>query len=577
MPEDDFKPKLGRIRDQRTAKSIRHSTRVIEEVSRDVARPQRRRGHINPNAHRRGMASGVVAATGGWTPGTRRVVVRARYVRLSKSNLGPAHAHLRYILRDGTTREGLPGQLYDANGPASSDPFLARSENDPHQFRFIVAPEDSARLVDLQPVIRDLMKQMEQDLGTKLDWVAVDHFNTGHPHTHVVVRGCDERGQDLIMARDYISHGIRGRMQDLVTLELGPETELERMARQTNEMEQERITGLDRGLLARATENVLVVASSPVDPQRHAMTMGRLRKLETLGLAEEERTGVWAFDPQMELKLRQLGDRADKIKMMQRALDAVGLERAPGTYAIFDRGTRKEPLVGKVVGTGLVDEISDRSWLVVDATDGRVHYIEAGRLKPESIPVRDAIVRIVPNRLSGKPQAAPRIEVLAEPAPQTGPTYNGPLWLDRIVANPDPSMQIRAGFGGALSRDLDARKRWLAAQDLGRFKTDGGFELRTSAGFQLQQREQNRIGTDIAAKAGATYVPSVSGTQARGTVGETITTPASKLVVIRRESELTVVPWSKALERHRGREVAGVVTPQQLMIGRNRARPGLER
>ena len=75
MPEDDFKPRLGRIRDQRTAKSIRHSTRVIEEVSRNVARPQRRRGHINPNAHRRGMASGVVAATGGWTPGTRRVVV----------------------------------------------------------------------------------------------------------------------------------------------------------------------------------------------------------------------------------------------------------------------------------------------------------------------------------------------------------------------------------------------------------------------------------------------------------------------------------------------------------------------
>ena len=577
MPDDDFKPKLGRIRDQRTAKSIRHSTRVIEEVSRNVARPLRRYGHINPNAHRRGMASGAIAATGTWTPGTRRVVVRARYVRMTKSTLGPAHAHLRYILRDGTTREGEPGHLYDADGHANADPFLARSENDPHQFRFIVAPEDSARLADLQPVIRDLMKQMEQDLGTKLDWVAVDHFNTGHTHTHVVVRGRDERGQDLIMAREYISHGIRGRMQDLVTLELGPETALERVARQSNEIGQERLTGLDRGLIARATEHVLVVASSPLDPQRHAVTMGRLRKLETLGLAKEERAGVWAFDPQMEPKLRQLGERADKIKMMQRALDTVGLERAPGTYAIFDRGTRKEPLVGRVVGTGLVDEISDRSWLVVDATDGRVHYIEVGRLKPENIPVRDAIVRIVPDRLSGKPQATPRIDVLSDPAHQAGPTYDGPLWLDRIVANPNPSLQTRAGFGASLSHDLDARKHWLAAQDLGRFKIDGSFEMRTSAGAQLQQREQLRIGADIAAKSGATYVPSVSGTQARGTVGETITTPAAKLVVIRREAELTVVPWSKALERHRGREVAGIVTPHQLMIGRNRARPELER
>jgi type IV secretory pathway VirD2 relaxase len=35
-----------------------------------------------------------------------------------------------------------------------------------------------------------VMRQMEEDLGTRLDWVAVDHFNTGHPHSHVVVRGC---------------------------------------------------------------------------------------------------------------------------------------------------------------------------------------------------------------------------------------------------------------------------------------------------------------------------------------------------------------------------------------------------
>lgn len=577
MPLDDFKPKLGRIRDSGRATAIRHTAHVVEEVSRNVVRPLRRRGHINPNALRRGLASGVVAATGSFTPGTRRVVVRARYVRMTKANLAPAHAHLRYILRDGTTREGLPGHLYDADGPADAKAFLFRSERDPHQFRFIVAPEDSARLADQEAVIRDLMKQMEVDLGTKLDWVAVDHFNTGHPHTHIVVRGRDERGQDLIMARDYISHGIRGRMQDLVTLELGPETELERLARQTNEVGQERLTGLDRGLLMRATEGVLVVASSPIDPQRHALQMGRLRKLESLGLAKEERAGVWTLDAGMEPKLRQLGERADKIKMMQRALDTVGIERAPGTYAIFDRGTRKEPLLGKVVGTGLVDEISDRSWIIVDATDGRVHYVEMRRLTPEKIPGREAVVRIVPDRLSGKPQAAPRLEVLAEPAVQAGPEYNGPLWLDRIVANPDPSMQTRAGFGAGLSREIAARREWLAAQDLGRFKSDGGFELRTTAATQLQQREQHRIGAEVAAKAGVVYVPGISGTQARGIVGETIATPAAKLVVIRRENELTVVPWSKALERHRGREVVGIVTPHQLMIGRNRARPGLER
>ena len=78
---------------------------------------------------------------------------------------------------------------------------------------------------------------MEQDLDTKLDWVAVDHFNTGHPHTHIVIRGRDDQGRDLVMARDYIGHGVRARAQGLVTLELGPESELERLQKLMNEVE----------------------------------------------------------------------------------------------------------------------------------------------------------------------------------------------------------------------------------------------------------------------------------------------------------------------------------------------------
>jgi len=100
---------------------------------------------------------------------------------------------------------------------------------------------------------------MEQDLGTNLDWVAVDHFNTGHPHSHVVIRGKDDRGEDLIIARDYIGHGVRARAQGLVTLELGPETEIERTAKLMNEVEQERFTYIDRTLLGRTKDGIVVV------------------------------------------------------------------------------------------------------------------------------------------------------------------------------------------------------------------------------------------------------------------------------------------------------------------------------
>src|SRR5262249_13345199 len=158
--------------------------------------------------------------------------------------------------------------------------------------------DEGARLSDLKPFIRDLVAQMERDLATELDWVAVDHFNTGHPHTHIVVRGRDDQGHDLVMARDYISHGVRARPQSLITLELGPETEDERLGNRTNEVGQERLPALDRSLTASAREGLLAVTSTNVaDPEQHALRAQRLKTLERLGLARERTRGVWQLDP----------------------------------------------------------------------------------------------------------------------------------------------------------------------------------------------------------------------------------------------------------------------------------------
>jgi hypothetical protein len=139
----------------------------------------------------------------------RRVVVKARITRV-KLGSRAAEAHIRYLQRDGTTREGERGLLYAAETDAADgDTFTKRGREDRHQFRFIVAPEDGDRLSDLRTFTRNVMRQMEEDLSTRLDWVAIDHFNTGHPHSHVVVRGRDDLGKDLIIAQDYITDGMR--------------------------------------------------------------------------------------------------------------------------------------------------------------------------------------------------------------------------------------------------------------------------------------------------------------------------------------------------------------------------------
>src|SRR5262245_29912743 len=298
MPADDLEPKLGRIRDENSRRNLRTTKRIIEYAAKSANRSISHGSHILAGARRRGTAPGVLARAGLIAPGTRRVTVRARYTRQQIGAGGAARAHLRYIQRDGVTREGDPGRLYDARrDDVDGVAFLERSERDPHQFRFIVSAEDSPKLRDLKPFLRDLMRQMEQDLDTKLDWVAVDHFNTGHPHTHIVIRGRDDRGQTLVMARDYIGHGVRARAQALVTLQLGPENDLERMQKLMNEVEVERFTRLDRILLSKSKANIVAILSADErDPVRQTMMTGRLKTLERLGLASERQRSVWELD-----------------------------------------------------------------------------------------------------------------------------------------------------------------------------------------------------------------------------------------------------------------------------------------
>jgi type IV secretory pathway VirD2 relaxase len=183
---------------------------------------------------------------------------------------------------------------------------------------------------------------------TKLDWVAVDHFNTGHPHTHVVIRGRDDQGRELVMARDYIAHGVRARAQGLITLELGPESELERLQKLFNEVGQERLTRLDRSLLGHAKDGILVVTTDEErDPVQQTLKIGRLRTLERLGLAQERQQDVWELDTQLDSKLRRLGDRADKFRTMQQVLKELGIDRAAAAMALFEREPRKVALIAR--------------------------------------------------------------------------------------------------------------------------------------------------------------------------------------------------------------------------------------
>ncbi|MEQ1754303.1 MAG: relaxase/mobilization nuclease RlxS [Micropepsaceae bacterium] len=384
--DDEFDPRLGKIR----ARSDKPAKSYVGQVLRTAARVGGRASSSPSGARRfdgsrigRGAGVGRVLADRHAVFRSRRVVIKARIVKIGASGLKAAKLHLRYIQRDGVTREGLPGELYDSNQDrADGKAFVERADGDRHQFRFIVAAEDGVEYEDLKPMTRRLMAQMEEDLGTKLDWVAVDHFNTGHPHTHIIVRGKDERGQDLIIAREYIAHGMRERAAEIVMLDLGARTDLDIERKLGEETGKDRFTTLDRRLIREGGEGGLVdirqMRSGAYGRFDQTFRAGRLQHLKQLGLADETSPGVWRLAKTLEATLRRMGERGDIIKTMHRAMTEAKIERASADYAIFDPATPNSHVVGRAVARGLSDELDDRHHLIVDGVDGRSHWVDVG-------------------------------------------------------------------------------------------------------------------------------------------------------------------------------------------------------
>jgi type IV secretory pathway VirD2 relaxase len=308
------------------------------------------------------------------TPMSRRVTIKTLLVNHQRASPQSLAKHLRYVERDGAGRDGEPGQAY---GPQSDeadlDAFKERCADDRHHFRFIVSPEDGVELDDLRTYTRHLVNRMEADLGTRLDWVAVDHWNTDNPHTHLIVRGRDDTGKDLIIAGDYIAHGFRHRAAELATEWLGPRTELEIHQTLGREVEQERWTSLDRTLQREAGEDsrVRIERFNEPDLQRQRLLLiGRLQRLQRLGLADEVQPGTWAVHTDAEKTLRALGERGDIIRTMQRAMRG-----EPRELAVFEPGDDGRTILGRVAAKGLADELHDRGYLVIDGTDGKAHYV----------------------------------------------------------------------------------------------------------------------------------------------------------------------------------------------------------
>ena len=558
MAANEFQPKLGRIRSVSGRKNQKYLNRIVRDIRR-TAQPKSRnsRSTFSGSQSGRGYSASASQRVRSFQPGRRRVVIKARFTKTKNGDLGAARAHLRYIQRDGVTREGKPGELYGRdNDHVDGKSFLEGTEDDRHQFRFIVAPEDSAQLEDLKPFIRDLMQQAESDLGTKLDWVAVDHFNTGHPHTHIIVRGKDDKGNDLVIARDYLSHGLRERARDLITLELGPETKHELDQKIEREVQSERFTRIDRSLLKDVEQRILTISSSPHQNQQwQSHRKGRLRKLESMGLAQELKSGVWEIEERTEQVLKQLGQRGDIMKTMQAVLKEAGIDRGASDYSVFDASQPGKKITGKLVALGLSDEFNNHHYAIVDGVDGKLHYAEIGRPNKFDPPSRDMVVTLrgqdsTQSRQSR--QAIARVFIESHVPFRDLADSDGATWLDRKLLSKEPVEFRDKGFGAEANRALKMRQRWLRQEGL-MTEQDGRLVVQRRMLAELAKRNIAKIGSDLANKLNLSHLSQSELGVSKANIVRSIPTASGRFAMMQKGKEFALVPWKQAMQLRKGK------------------------
>jgi len=412
--ENEFNVKLGRIF------SPNGTGRFVSFAGR-VRRASQRAGR---SSNRRGSKPSAPAAQ----YFSRRVIVKVHLVKLGARGQMAQNLHLKYIQRDSAARDGERGSLFGRDEIfADGDAFHEDGKDDRHQFRVIVSPEDGKDIGDLRIFTRNLMAQMEQDLDTRLEWVAANHYDTANPHTHIVIRGVKDNGKNLIIPRDYISHGMRDAAEHLATLELGPLNQIDVAKKLALQVQQERFTTLDRDLVVKSVNQIVDLSGNIADGMDWGLRFqkGRVKFLAQMGLAEKTGWGKWRLDDNFERTLKRMGERGDILKAYHHAMSQANLERFSYSDPVYDPATEQiRGLTGRIIKSGILDDVNDLSYVVLDTLQGEAILVETGRADNISELQSGMIIKVSPQTYAPKQSDYTIANIASKRAGIYSPSYH---------------------------------------------------------------------------------------------------------------------------------------------------------
>src|SRR5215471_8330716 len=295
----------------------------------------------------------------------------------------------------------------------------------------------------------------------------------------------------------------------------------------------------------------------PSDPEVRRLAIGRLQRLERMGLATPAGPAQWMVGLDAERSLRDLGLRGDIIKTMHRAFTGRGQDRGIADYVI-DTNRPASPIIGRLVDNGLHDELTGEAYAVIDGTDGRAHHVRFRGIEAfEHAPPIGGIVEVC--QFGGPDDPRPTL-VLANrsdvdlAAQVTAP---GATWLDHRLVERQAMPLAMGGFGQEARDAIAARAEHLVAEGLAR-RQGQRIVLQRDLLNTLRRRELDAAGARLSAETGLPYMPAASGEPVAGTYRQRLALTSGRFAMIDNSLGFALVPWTPTLERQLGRHVAGV-------------------
>ncbi len=480
LPHDDeFRARFGRTHGERGGTSGKLGARLTKAM----------RG-ASPRTSSSMFASG---ARGFASDQRQRVVAKVSFHKHGfGGGGGKLMAHAQYLERDSAAREGERGQFYDQERDIAEDVrerLQDWSSEDKRHFRIMLAPESGARMVgedgDLRDFTRSTMEKMKRDLGVELDWVAVDHHNTDNPHVHVIVRGVRRDGAELLLPREYVSHGLREAARYIATEIIGERSIADERLRLDREVQSRSLNRLDRVLeqeLNARREVRMQELGRGHSPDFADALRARARELQAVGLAQETGRNVLRFEP-------------DWIERLE-AARPLDIRRELARGRLYE--LRLGRVVGEVKELGARGDNPDRALLVVDSpSHGRV-LLNTGMREIEGLE-QGSIVALKPyGRGAG-------IEIISARSLEAQVQARADTLLDRELDRIARGQKRELPRLEPVEKALAARAQHLEREGWGVRSESGKFYFRDGVREALRTDELDRAGISHAKQHGLEY------------------------------------------------------------------------